>query len=182
MSRAVAGEAGVPFFSISGSEFVEMFVGVWGPAASAISLIRPSGTALASCSWTRSTPWAASAEPASAEAHDEREQTLNPDPRGDGRNSIPIPRSSSSRQTNRPDISGSRLCCGPAALTGASCWIGPTGAAERPSSRCTRGASRWIPRSISPSWHGRLLALPVARYREPRQRGPLFSPPAATSA
>jgi cell division protease FtsH len=28
MARAIAGEAGVPFFSISGSDFVEMFVGV----------------------------------------------------------------------------------------------------------------------------------------------------------
>ncbi len=28
LSRAVAGEAKVPFFSISGSDFVEMFVGV----------------------------------------------------------------------------------------------------------------------------------------------------------
>ena len=28
LARAVAGETGVPFFSISGSEFVEMFVGV----------------------------------------------------------------------------------------------------------------------------------------------------------
>ena len=28
MARAVAGEAGVPFFSISDSAFVEMFVGV----------------------------------------------------------------------------------------------------------------------------------------------------------
>ncbi|MCB0214207.1 MAG: ATP-dependent zinc metalloprotease FtsH, partial [Anaerolineae bacterium] len=28
MAKAIAGEAGVPFFSISGSEFVEMFVGV----------------------------------------------------------------------------------------------------------------------------------------------------------
>ena len=28
MAKAVAGEAGVPFFNISGSEFVEMFVGV----------------------------------------------------------------------------------------------------------------------------------------------------------
>ena len=28
LARAVASEAGVPFFSISGSEFVEMFVGV----------------------------------------------------------------------------------------------------------------------------------------------------------
>jgi cell division protease FtsH len=30
LARAVAGEAGVPFFSISGSDFVEMFVGVGG--------------------------------------------------------------------------------------------------------------------------------------------------------
>src|SRR5581483_440247 len=28
LAKAVAGEAGVPFFSMSGSEFVEMFVGV----------------------------------------------------------------------------------------------------------------------------------------------------------
>ena len=28
IARAVAGEAGVPFFTISGSDFVEMFVGV----------------------------------------------------------------------------------------------------------------------------------------------------------
>ena len=28
LARAVAGEAGVPFFSMSGSDFVEMFVGV----------------------------------------------------------------------------------------------------------------------------------------------------------
>src|SRR5437879_11985225 len=30
LARAVAGEAGVPFFSLSGSEFVERFVGVGG--------------------------------------------------------------------------------------------------------------------------------------------------------
>lgn len=28
IAKAVAGEAGVPFFSISGSDFVQMFVGV----------------------------------------------------------------------------------------------------------------------------------------------------------
>jgi cell division protease FtsH len=28
LAKAIAGEAGTPFFSISGSEFVEMFVGV----------------------------------------------------------------------------------------------------------------------------------------------------------
>merc|ERR1712070_1290413 len=31
LAKAVAGEAGVPFFSISGSDFIEMFVGV-GPS------------------------------------------------------------------------------------------------------------------------------------------------------
>ena len=35
LGKAVAGEAGVPFFSISGSEFVEMFVGVGAARASA---------------------------------------------------------------------------------------------------------------------------------------------------
>ena len=28
LARAVAGEAGVPFFSVNGSEFIQMFVGV----------------------------------------------------------------------------------------------------------------------------------------------------------
>ena len=32
LAKAVAGEAGVPFFSISGSDFVEMFVGVGAKA------------------------------------------------------------------------------------------------------------------------------------------------------
>ncbi len=36
LAKAVAGEAGVPFFSSSGSEFVEMFVGVEAPTACAI--------------------------------------------------------------------------------------------------------------------------------------------------
>jgi AFG3 family protein len=31
LAKATAGEAGVPFFSVSGSDFMEMFVGV-GPA------------------------------------------------------------------------------------------------------------------------------------------------------
>ncbi len=36
MAKAIAGEAGVPFFSISGSDFVEMYVGV-GASVCAIS-------------------------------------------------------------------------------------------------------------------------------------------------
>jgi ATP-dependent Zn protease len=67
MAKAVAGEAGVPFFSISGSEFVEMFVGV-GASACATCSIRPSATRPASSSWTRLTPWAGSAAPAWAAA------------------------------------------------------------------------------------------------------------------
>ena len=39
ISRAIAGKAGVPFFSISGSDFVEMFVGV-GASGFAIYLSR----------------------------------------------------------------------------------------------------------------------------------------------
>ena len=54
LSRAVAGEAGVPFFSISGSEFVEMFVGV-GASSTKRSATRP-----ALCSSTRSMPSVAS--------------------------------------------------------------------------------------------------------------------------
>ena len=37
LAKATAGEAGVPFFTISGSEFLEMFVGV-GPARVRIEL------------------------------------------------------------------------------------------------------------------------------------------------
>ncbi len=40
LARSVAGEANVPFFTISGSDFVEMFVGVWCKAVFAICLNR----------------------------------------------------------------------------------------------------------------------------------------------
>ena len=40
LARAVAGEAGVPFFSISGSDFVEMFVGVGVAATAELRLCR----------------------------------------------------------------------------------------------------------------------------------------------
>ena len=42
LAKAVAGEAGVPFFTISGSDFVEMFVGV-GASVCGICLTRPNG-------------------------------------------------------------------------------------------------------------------------------------------
>jgi cell division protease FtsH len=67
LARAIAGEANVPFFTISGSDFVEMFVGV-GASACATCSSRPRRTRPASSSSTKSTPSAAIAAPASAAA------------------------------------------------------------------------------------------------------------------
>ena len=67
LARATAGEAGVPFFSISGSDFVEMFVGV---GASRVRDLFERAKQASPCIIfiARSTPSAATAEPASAEA------------------------------------------------------------------------------------------------------------------
>ena len=65
LARAVAGEAGVPFFSISGSDFVEMFVGV-GASRVRDLFEQAKAARRASSSWTRSTRSAATAAPASA--------------------------------------------------------------------------------------------------------------------
>jgi cell division protease FtsH len=76
LARAVAGEAGVPFYSISGSEFVEMFVGVGAarvrdlfteaqkhaPAIVFIDELDALGRARGGYAWG---------------GHDEKEQTLN---------------------------------------------------------------------------------------------------------
>ena len=63
LARAVAGEANVPFFSISGSDFVEMFVGV---GASRVRDLFEQGTHRVSSSSMRSTRSAAIAARASA--------------------------------------------------------------------------------------------------------------------
>jgi len=62
LAKAVAGEAGVPFFSISGSEFVEMFVGV---GAARVRDLFEQGRAKRrpSSSSTSSTRWGARAAP-----------------------------------------------------------------------------------------------------------------------
>ena len=60
LAKAVAGEASVPFFSMSGSEFVEMFVGM-GAAKVRDRLSRPRRRPPVSCSSTRLTPSAKSA-------------------------------------------------------------------------------------------------------------------------
>ena len=67
LAKAIAGEAKVPFFSISGSDFVEMFVGV-GAARVRDMFEQAKKSAPASSSSMRSTRSAAIAVPASAAA------------------------------------------------------------------------------------------------------------------
>lgn len=77
LARAVAGEAGVPFFSISGSEFVEMFVGVG--AARVRDLFeqgRKAAPAIIFIDELDALGRARGAFPGVG-GHDEREQTLN---------------------------------------------------------------------------------------------------------
>ncbi len=76
LARAVAGEAGVPFFSISGSDFVEMFVGV---GASRVRDLFEQGKANAPCIIFIDEIDAVGRQRGAGigGGHDEREQTLN---------------------------------------------------------------------------------------------------------
>ena len=76
MAKAIAGEAGVPFFSISGSEFVEMFVGV---GASRVRDLFNQGKRNAPCIIFIDEIDAVGRQRGAGMGggHDEREQTLN---------------------------------------------------------------------------------------------------------
>ena len=67
LAKAIAGEAKVPFFSISGSDFVEMFVGV-GASLVRDMFEQAKKHARASSSSTKSTPSVAIVAPAWAVA------------------------------------------------------------------------------------------------------------------
>jgi cell division protease FtsH len=77
LAKAVAGEAGVPFFSISGSEFVEMFVGVG--AARVRDLFEQARTRAPAIIFIDELDALGRARGAASPigGHDEREQTLN---------------------------------------------------------------------------------------------------------
>ena len=76
LARAVAGEAGVPFFSISGSEFVEMFVGVG--ASRVRSLFEEAKTAAPAIIFIDELDAVGRRRGAGlGQTNDEREQTLN---------------------------------------------------------------------------------------------------------
>jgi cell division protease FtsH len=76
LARAVAGEAGVPFFSISGSEFVEMFVGVGAARVRDLfEQARQKAPAIIFIDELDALGRARGANPVGG--HDEKEQTLN---------------------------------------------------------------------------------------------------------
>ena len=79
LARAVAGEAGVPFFSISGSDFVEMFVGV---GASRVRDLFENAKKNAPCIIFIDEIDAVGRQRGAGlgGGHDEREQTLEPTP------------------------------------------------------------------------------------------------------
>ena len=102
LARAVSGEAGVPFFSISGSEFVEMFVGV---GASRVRDLFKNAKKTAPCIIFIDEIDAVGRQRGTGlgGGHDEREQTLNQiltemDGFETGANVIVI------AATNRPDV------------------------------------------------------------------------------
>ncbi|MDF9391112.1 MULTISPECIES: ATP-dependent zinc metalloprotease FtsH [Methylococcus] len=77
LARAVAGEAGVPFFSINGSEFVEMFVGVGAARVRDLfEQARQQAPAIIFIDELDALGRARGAFPGMG-GHDEREQTLN---------------------------------------------------------------------------------------------------------
>jgi cell division protease FtsH len=78
LARAVAGEAGVPFFSISGSEFVEMFVGVGAARVRDLfDQARQSAPAIVFIDELDALGRARGSFLPGGGGHDEKEQTLN---------------------------------------------------------------------------------------------------------
>jgi cell division protease FtsH len=78
LARAVAGEAGVAFFSISGSEFVEMFVGVGAARVRDLfEKARQQAPAIIFIDELDALGRARGVGPAGMGGHDEKEQTLN---------------------------------------------------------------------------------------------------------
>ena len=75
LARAIAGEAGAPFFSISGSEFVEMFVGVG--AARVRDLFEQAKVKAPCIIFIDELDALGKARGTGPMAHEEREQTLN---------------------------------------------------------------------------------------------------------
>ena len=133
LAKAVAGEANVPFFSMSGSEFVEMFVGMG--ASKVRDLFRQAKEKAPCIVFIDEIDAIGKKRDGQVGGNDEREQTLNQlltEMDGfEGNNGVII-----LAATNRPES------LDPAALTGACPWSCPISRAARRSSRCTPARSR----------------------------------------
>ena len=107
LARAVAGEAGVPFFSINGSEFIELFVGVG--ASRVRELFEESKKVAPAIVFIDEIDAVGRSRGAGlGGGHDEREQTLNQllsEMDGFSRNDLTIVLAA----TNRPDVLDSAL-------------------------------------------------------------------------
>ena len=163
LARAVAGEAGVPFYSISGSDFVEMFVGV-GASRVRDLFNQAKETAPAIIFIDEIDAVGRHRGAGMGGGHDEREQTLNQmlvemdgfDPkverhrhRGDEPPRHPRPGAAASRPLRPPDRRRRPRPQGPHAA----------------SSRCTAAASRSPTASTSRSSRARRPASPVPTSR-----------------
>ena len=121
LAKAVAGEASVPFFSISGSDFVEMFVGVG--ASRVRDLFQQAAKVAPAIIFIDEIDAIGRTRDSKFGGNDEREQTLN-------QLLAEIDGFDSSKgvvilaATNRPR-SSIRRCCARAALTAASSSTGP---------------------------------------------------------
>ena len=161
LARAVAGEAGVPFFSISGSDFVEMFVGVG--AARVRDLFAQAVEHAPSIIFIDELDALGKARGMNLLAsHDEREQTLNQllaEMDGFDSNQGVIIMAA----TNRPEILDAALLR-PADLTARCWWIG----------RTSRGAKRFFDCTLKRSSCRRRWTWPWWPPRHPGSSAPIW--------
>ena len=140
LAKAVAGEANVPFFSISGSDFVEMFVGMG--AARVRDLFKEANKMAPCIVFIDEIDTIGKSRDNRMGGNDERGADPEPAAGRDGRLSTP-PRALSCWPPPTGPRCWTRLCCGPAGSTAGSSWTGPTWPAVWPPSRSTPGTSAW---------------------------------------
>ena len=155
LGRAVAGEAGVSFFSISGSEFVEMFVGVG--ASRVRDLFERAKASQPAIVFIDEIDAVGRHRGAGiGGGNDEREQTLN---------QILVQMDGFDERTtslSSPLPTGpmfwTPLCCGLGGSTGGLWWACPMSSAGRPSSMCICGGNRSSRTWTCKHWHGKPMA------------------------